>query len=155
MELVVPLVFLQHAVNFHAIWSPVAIGFSAVNMASDRKLHFHEVLFSLSLKQCVRCHFVSSFPSAPCCHASCCQLFVVVLLALFRAMPCLSLSELCSPQLWGVENVMWLILADCSDFLFCSQLLNRSSDLIVSYMKLAYNLVQFYFLLLFVCVCMF
>ena len=43
MEIVVPLVFLLRAVNFHVIWSPLAIGFAAVNMASDRKLHFHEV----------------------------------------------------------------------------------------------------------------
>ena len=43
MELVVDLVFLKNALNFHAIWSPVAYGFAAVNMPSDRKLHFHEV----------------------------------------------------------------------------------------------------------------
>ena len=151
MELVVDFRILQHAVNFHAIWSPVAYGFAAVNMPSDRKLQFRKLLFSLSLKLCVRSHFVTSFPSDPCFHASCCQLYVVVLLALYRVMPWLSTLELSSSQLWGVENAMWLILADCSDFLFSSQLLNRCSVLIVSYMKLAQNLVQFHFLLLVVC----
>ena len=50
MELVVDFRILWHAVNFHAIWSHVDIGFASVNIASDRKLHFHEVQFSLSLK---------------------------------------------------------------------------------------------------------
>ena len=43
MELVVDFRILEHAISFHAILSPVAYGFAAVNMPSDRKLHFHEV----------------------------------------------------------------------------------------------------------------
>ena len=65
MELVVDFRILYHVVNFHAIWSPVAYGFVAVNMPSDQKLHCHKLIFSLSLKLCERCHFVTSFPSVP------------------------------------------------------------------------------------------
>ena len=151
MELVVALKIIQHALIFHVIWCPIAYSFVAVNMPSDRKLHCLKQIFSLSLKLCVRCHFVTSFPSEPCFHARCYQQYVVVHLDLYCLMSCLSILELCSLLSWGVENAMWLILADCSDVLFSSQLLNRCSVLVVSYMKLAQNLVQFHIILLVVC----
>ena len=137
MELVVDFKILQHAVNFHTIWTPVAYGFAAVNMPSDRKLHFHKLcFFSKSETVCEMpfCDFFSQCSMLPC------QVLLVVCCSVSCPLPFHDLLEhigVVQPQLWGVENAMWLFLADCSHFLFCSQLLNRSSDLIVSYMKLA------------------